>query len=197
MKLTHKKNPNHEAEAAHVMSQASKRRMTHEEYMSEPDSGYSEEDKKAIREGIKKQSLPSPYAKGGEVSCPSCGYAHGGKVVRQESEEGMSYQGKVVRNTPKESDDFLRNRTLREEARREAGWRLNKERSMPKPHGEFAEGGEVEDPGQVEEVDTLENMDDEIQGILGQELMESFEKKDHKGVMKAIEALIRTCLSKE
>ena len=61
------KKPNHEAEAAHVMGQASKRRMTHDEYMNQPDSGYSDTDKAEIREGIKKQQLPNRMAEGGEV----------------------------------------------------------------------------------------------------------------------------------
>lgn len=63
-------NPNHEAEAAHVIGQAKKRRMTHEEYLNDQESGYSDEDKTKIRQGIKKQHIKDPgsYSEGGRVA---------------------------------------------------------------------------------------------------------------------------------
>ena len=50
----------------------------------------------------------------------------------------------------------------------------------------LAEGGEVEGP----------EVEDEIHGMLGEELMSAFESKDRKRVMEGLEALVMSCMNK-
>lgn len=55
----------------------------------------------------------------------------------------------------------------------------------------FAEGGEVESE------DSEPDYDSEVSEVLGKELMEAFESKDHKRIMESIEACVLQCLDKD
>jgi hypothetical protein len=56
----------------------------------------------------------------------------------------------------------------------------------------YKDGGEVEEGPE----DMDQEYDSEIGDILGKELMEAFEAKDHKKMMESIEALVLQCLDK-
>lgn len=69
----------------------------------------------------------------------------------------------------------------------------------------MADGGRVEPSINLESVAPTqeaepkmgpEEGEDEIQGMLGDELMSAFESKDRKRVMEGLEALIMSCMNK-
>lgn len=87
--------------------------------------------------------------------------------------EAAAWDKKHMSGAKQMSDDDLF------ESRKRAG-------HLPKHGPGFAEGGEVEGP----------EVDDEIHGMLGEELMSAFESKDRKRVMEGLEALIMSCMNK-
>jgi hypothetical protein len=66
-----------------------------------------------------------------------------------------------------------------------------------KPEAMKVEAIEVEPKEAPEEVSAEEPADDEIQDMLGKELMSALESKDHKKLMQGIEACVLSCLNKK
>lgn len=70
---------------------------------------------------------------------------------------------------------------------------LKEMRGMKKPNL-YAEGGEVEGPAAPGED---ESMDDDLKHAMGGEFMSALERKDRKGIMSALEAIILSSRGKE
>ncbi len=76
------------------------------------------------------------------------------------------------------------------EARGIAGDRLESERKVnPNIHG-LAEGGEVDE---ALDVDMDQDLDNELMEMAAEELVSALEKKDKKGIVEAIKALVMSC----
>ncbi len=75
--------------------------------------------------------------------------------------------------------------------------KLGELRSMKGPHGNYADGGDVEpleNPMEHKEPDGDEG--GEMGEMLADELLQAVEKKDRKGIASAIEAMVMECMSK-
>lgn len=72
---------------------------------------------------------------------------------------------------------------------------LSEMKMMKKPNL-YAEGGKVE-ADMPEPMDASPEMDDELSGMMGEELMSALESKDRKRIMESIESIVLSCLSKE
>lgn len=123
---------------------------------------------------------------GGGMPCME----HGGKV---ENPEGISSQGMNVRKSNDreewESTSRFKHRSKMhiDSAKEEARDRMSSEQMIkPKMQG-LAEGGEVE----AEHMD--DSSDDEIHGMIADELHEAMESKDKKGILDSLRALILSC----
>lgn len=121
------------------------------------------------------------YAEGGEVKGvhPSAGKfarAHKGEY----SQEGQSMAGSASRGG--------HNEWAKDQHRRVLG----EMKSNPKPHGEFAHGGEVK-----EAMDMGGDEDHQLRGAMGGELMDALHRKDKKGIMDSIEAIVLSMKDRE
>lgn len=152
---------------------------------------------------MKSMKKPNLYAEGGCVgsSCRGCASANcmaeGGTVHTKGvhsgfgyNEQGVSPVGADVRalnHVKKDPQKWSPNPGyFKDEAVSKHGRVLKELKDMKgKDRTNLAEGGEVE-------------MDDdsEIHSMLGDELMDAFERKDRKGIMDGLEALVMSCMSK-
>lgn len=135
-----------------------------------------------------------PFPPKPKQACPMCRggkpcYEHGGKV---EKPEGMSPQGERVRmaNDREEMESTTRfghrSKVMMDSAKEEAKERAESEKMIkPKMQG-LAEGGEVEAPHD-------DDMEDELHGMLADELHQALESKDKKAILESIRALVLSC----
>lgn len=127
---------------------------------------------------------PELYAEGGSVES---------RTKREDNERGVHGEVSQGRST---SGINARNAKNDPEHRRgdlhgaKLGHRmvLNEMRDMKKPNL-YAEGGEVAD-GEPE-------MDEELKHAMGGEFMDAMDRKDRKGIMSALEAIVLSCRGKE
>lgn len=146
------------------------------------------------------------YAKGGQVKCGTCGkmncMAHGGKVdhekgVHKPWADNERYQGEsragihaALVGTAYEKKDG----DSKAISRKEHGDKLNELKQMPKPKLKgLAEGGEVEDALDMPGGDMDQDLDNELMEMAAEELVSAMEKKDKKGIVEAIKALVMSC----
>lgn len=135
------------------------------------------------------RSLPKPMkmAKGGKAEpAYESGYGlkdHGVGVNNQSGSSpiGVSTMGAAVRRGDREGAKMVAFDKVKE-GRNVAGGRSHK------PLQGLADGGEVEI-----KMDDDHDMDNELHESLAHELMEAFEKKDKKGVLESIKALVMSC----
>jgi len=76
---------------------------------------------------------------------------------------------------------------------------LSEIKSMKKPNL-YAKGGEIKGELHMDEPEMPGSEDgdeDEIHGLLGEELMGALERKDKKAIMQCIEACVMNCMSKD
>ena len=73
---------------------------------------------------------------------------------------------------------------------------LSEMKEMKKPHGEYAEGGEVTtEPDNLDQVGK-EDMDSELHDMLGSEILGAIEAKDHKMIWSGLEAMVLSIMNK-
>lgn len=152
-------------------------------------------------------------AKGGEVKCSTCGkmncmahggeYAEGGSVrsgkQRHNNEKGVHSES-FSYDKPGKSDTGVYIRSHGTGSEKSKGLIKTEHKdimgqldSMPNPKLKgLAEGGEVDDMGEMDEHD-MDSMDNEIMDMVADELMEAIDKKDKKGIVEAIKALVMSC----
>lgn len=141
------------------------------------------------------------------MKCKTCGemncMAHGGSVYDEDHEKGVhprsysrqgggvSESGNALRDTAgmKKGGPFDKRPMVKAEHHKVLG----EMRSLPKPNLKgLAKGGMAEE-GQDMDMDQDGDMDNELHEALAHELMEAFEKKDKKGVLESIKALVMSC----
>ncbi len=73
---------------------------------------------------------------------------------------------------------------------------LEEIKTMKKPHGNYAEGGEV--TAEPDNLDSIgkDEMDDELHDMLGSEILGAIEAKDHKMIWSGLEALVLSIMNK-
>ena len=153
--------------------------------------------------------------------CNTCGkmncYEHGGKIKLSkhhennehlyERDEGTSRQGSLVRSAnrskswakdERSSGPSIERSMAKDrmgEAREEAGERLEHTRSLPKPKLQgLAHGGEVEEMEEHHEGHDMDmDVDNELLDICAGELCDALERKDKKGILDAIRAIVLSC----
>ena len=170
------------------------------------------------------QKMPEAmkHSKGG--MCKMCGggkcnYAHGGSVDEGPSEKAnQSGVHKIVPNWDREHNELKHGQSEARYGDEKAKHHevIGELRSMPNPKLKgLAEGGEVENETQVRpdkgfgkviqindedagyaEGGDVEMDESDMHDGLGKELMGALESKDHKGVMRCIEAAILNCMNK-
>lgn len=152
------------------------------------------------------------------MMCKSCGkapcmcdggmYAEGGNVRsgkdRHENEKGVhprsfSKQGGGESDAGaghrsnmgmKRGGRFDRSDAIKDEHRQV----LSDSRSLPKPKLQgLAKGGEVEPMHESGHDEDMSGIDDELMDMAAGECMEAFEKKDKKGLLDALKAIILSC----
>lgn len=136
-------------------------------------------------------SSPDCYSKGGEVKGvhePASKYISGNSLM----DKGTSLAGaqRRIRN-----DDPAHSFVSEHEEKEKHRGVLSDLKSMKKPNL-YAEGGAVH-MEESEEPEMDGEGEDEIHGLLGEELMGAIERKDKKAIMQCIEACVMSCLSKE
>lgn len=149
------------------------------------------------------------YAEGGEVThhSPAGGSANRAKgadrVKREAGQKGIHTSNNVYSPGESRAGEYTRdakyggmepsaNRQYREASREMHKDKLSELKSMKGPHGNYAEGGDVEPLESPMEGDG----DQEIEHALAGELLSAMEKKDKQGIVDAIEALVMQCMSK-
>lgn len=128
-------------------------------------------------------------AEGGIMKCKTCGkmncYEHGGTVKYGNQElatkglNSLKEKGTLSPEDRKRTDQFWR------DADRELKG-IGHKGPMKKS---YAEGGEVED----HDMDDDQSIDDELNEIVAGELLDAFERKDKKGILDSIRALVMNC----
>lgn len=148
------------------------------------------------------RSLPKPMkmAKGGEAEelhhSPAGGSANRAKGAARSRNEGRQEGVNRSRSvyTPGESGmGYSVRGGFTEDAKKMAHQTIKESRNVAggpskKPLEGLADGGEVE-----MKMDDDHDMDNELHESLAHELMEAFEKKDKKGVLESIKALVMSC----
>ena len=112
-------------------------------------------------------------------SSPSC-MSKGGKVHEKDSFQRPQSQ---EHKTYVDEEGTLRELEHDEEEEEEAG--------------SYAKGGEISGEMHVGEHSEPDGDEDELSGILGEELLDAFERKDKKAILSCIEACIASCMNKE
>lgn len=133
---------------------------------------------------LKSMKKPHLYAEGGSVDSWTK-RSDNERGVHGDAKKGMSTAGHHVRNAqehPEDREDSMGAAKLHHMKN------LDEMRGMPKPKL-YAEGGEVAD-GEPE-------MEDELKHAMGGELMDALERKDRKGIMSSLEAIVLSCRGKE
>lgn len=157
-----------------------------------PHQDYVEKSKEKHRQtlsDLKIMPKPKLYAEGGSVESPT---------KREDFEKGVH---RSVFTTPGQSRvgfNLEMGRSGghgigREEseywAKEKHREKLGEMRSMPKPKL-MAEGGEVEEHAE-------HGSDEELHGMMGEELMHALDSKDKKRIMDSLEAIVLSCKDKE
>lgn len=130
---------------------------------------------------MKEMPKPNLYSKGGNV-----------KGVHTspdwQPEKGKSYAGTAQRagNTSRNNEEKEFQHGEAKDSHREV---LSEMKSMKKPNL-YAEGGEVDGSEH-------DDMDGELNDMMGEELLHAFESKDKKKIMSCIEAAVLSCMNKE
>lgn len=152
---------------------------------------------------------PKSMCDGADCSNPDC-YSHGGKIkgVHEETHaskygnKGESYAGHLVRES-KEAEAMNNNNENEravseplEKAKHEHKHALKELKSMKKPNL-YAEGGEVEEVEALEDPMQPNDMDNELQDAMGSEFLDALERKDRKGILNSIEAIVLSMKDKE
>jgi hypothetical protein len=123
------------------------------------------------------------FASGGHVQgcqCAQC-MAEGGQI------KGVHEPMKIAGEYPEHGGESWKSRVSTGASKEKSKENLKDLKEMPNPKLQgLAEGGEVES-----------NPDDEIQDMVGQELMGAIESKDYKKIMQGMEALILSCMNKK
>jgi hypothetical protein len=149
----------------------------------------SKEEHHRVLGEMRAMKKPKLYAEGGSVSS---------WTKREDNERGVhgegssnknfsgeSMAGKHVRHAqehPEDKEDSMGAAKLHHKKV------LGEMKAMPKPKL-YAEGGEVSD-GEPQ-------MEDELKHAMGGELMDALERKDRKGIMSAMEAIVLSCRGKD
>lgn len=129
-------------------------------------------------------SSGSCYAKGGEVKG-----VHKPYEAKVGGGKGQSYAGDQAR-WGQATAGLKSSERHHDKAKEEHHRVLGEMKSMKKPNL-YAEGGEVADG------DGDMDMDDELNSALGGEFVDAMERKDRKGIMSALEAIVLSCRGKE
>ena len=178
--------------------------LTENSGTSQTRSPYTPDLKEAGKEWAKKKHekvlselkmMPKPklYAEGGSVSSATK-REDNEKGVHQplwNHEPGVSAMGRHVRAAAGTSDEFDKADSYGA-AKKSLNRTHAEARTMPKPQGHFAIGGEVEG-----EHEGHEDMDADLHGAMGEELMSALESKDKKRIMESLEAIVMSCMDKE
>jgi hypothetical protein len=141
-------------------------------------------------------SSPNCYAEGGEVKgVHRSTYKEGSPFERHE--RGTSSAGVSARAVNR-YDSPAAKQFWKKDAVESHKKVLGELRTMKKPHGNYAEGGEVHNtPEHPDAEQDKELIDEELHNHMGEELMAAFDAKDKKRMMESIEAIVMSALSKE
>lgn len=147
-------------------------------------------------EGGMMKPLPKPKkcAHGGRAMCNMGCYAMGGAVEKEKEAEKKD----KADESEEEGDDTYKEVDHDEEEK-------DKEDYTYDPFRGFAQGGYIANPTEAQarsgyavhkdeggEIDEMGH-DDELMDMCANELMESIEKKDKKGILDAIKAIVLSC----
>lgn len=156
--------------------------------------------KKAVREHekvigeMRSMKKPHLYAEGGAVDSwtkreDNERGVHGGigKTTMQAGKSMAGVHARSMKEHPEEADVHKHRAGLYHKKV------LGEMRGMKKPEL-YAQGGEVEEHSGS---DGDEGMEDELKHAMGGEFMSAMERKDRKGIMSALEAIVLSCRGKE